>query len=106
MAKLGELFSKQFEELKLQVGVVVPANGKPTPRELKSEDLILVGPPRVSPQRAVSTLDESQLVGELLEWLEREGFILSVERHARKLEVRKYSNRLDIQQAFFAERDT
>ena len=45
-------------------------------------------------------LDESQMVGELLEWLHKEGYI----QPPNHLEVRRFHSLIDLQRQFFDER--
>jgi hypothetical protein len=117
--KLGEALKDQFEAVRKQLaeaepeprplmGVVVPVGGFTAEKAVmlarqlnESASIIVVDAPRVSSPEPVSPLDEGQLAGELLEWLHKEGFIQPV----NKLEVRRYHTLLDMQKAFFEDRD-
>ena len=115
--KLGEALKDQFDAVrkqleetpKPQMGVVVPAPGVPTKREY-AEDMAKLGaqafitvnvPKKVDVTPLAVAIDEGQLVGELLEWLHREGFI----QPANQLDVRRYSSLIQLQCRFFEERD-
>ena len=93
--KLGDALKDQFEAVRKRLeeapkpvmGVVVPAPGN--------------GKRKVDVTPLAVAIDEGQLVGELLEWLHKEGFI----QPANQLEVRRYSSLIQLQCRFFEERD-
>ena len=71
----------------LQVGAVVPANGCPTPPDSMKRLAVMAMLGRTLP----TAIDEGQIVGELLEWLEIKG-------HIQK------NTKAHLQQQFFEER--
>lgn len=117
--KLGEALKGQFDAVRKrlektptpQMGVVVPAPGVPTKREYV-EDMAKLGaqafitvnvPKKVDVTPLAVAIDEGQLVGELLEWLRKEGFIQPANRP--DLAVRRFGSLIEIQCWFFEERD-
>lgn len=88
------------EEPKPQVGVVVPAPGTgPDPERLRKAKL-LVGSPAMD--KIMSQLDESQLIGEFIEWMDRKG-MLPVELSSNFDFAKNSKNRLKLQQWYFEE---
>lgn len=122
MAKLGELFKQKFEKISHEVqehskhvnqqpvvGVVVPANG--THRishdlandfaKLQAQSLAGLKPER--PVTFTPVVDESQVVGDLLDWLNDKGYLWRMEGKVRTSADRlTAAERDELQGAFFA----
>ena len=115
MAKLGEVFKQKFEKISKDVqehatvvGVVVPANGtQRISRDLASDFAKLQaqslrGMKSERPVTFTPVVDESQVVGDLLAWLNDKGYLWRMEGKVRTSADRLTpAERDDLQRAFF-----